>query len=101
MSETAANLACNAIHLGRLMRGARIQAGYEDVRMMAAELRRRGVHVTAAGLTKIEAGEAIPTFPIVTAVAVITEPPGGIWWFCAGLDVWLQKGLHDLRRMEP
>lgn len=75
---------------GRLLRAARIIAGFDSVAEAAAEITKRtGVAVSDRTIYALERGEQDPTAPQFLAVAVTFRPPGGegYWSACMRSDV--------------
>lgn len=75
---------------GRLLRAARIIAGFDSVADAAAAITERtGVAVSERTIYALERGEQDPTAPQFLAVAVTFRPPGGegYWSPCMRADV--------------
>lgn len=75
---------------GRLLRAARIIAGYESVAEAAAKISETtGVQISDRTLYALERGEQDPTAPQFLAVAVTYRPPAGesYWQSCMRADV--------------
>lgn len=64
--------------MGRLLRGARIIAGFDSVAEAAKAIREvTGVKVSDRALYQFERGEAMPTYEQMLAITIVYNPPGG------------------------
>lgn len=81
---------------GRLVRAARIVAGFDTVRDAAAAMAEASeVHVPDRSLYAIERGEQKPTLEFFFAVVMTFRPPGGTRFFMRALRPDLIAALID------
>ena len=86
------------IQMGRLIRAARIVAGYDRVEDAAAAVQHEtGVKMTARMLYSLERGEQTVSMEHMIAVVMTFQPPGAIRFFEGGTRGDVQA-MFDLSR---
>lgn len=84
---------------GRLLRAARIVAGFDRVEDAAHAVQEMtGVHLTARSLYALERGEQRPTVEVFFAVLMTYRPPGATRFFMGALRDDLQNYLVESAR---
>jgi hypothetical protein len=88
-----------ARHLGRLLRAARIAAGYATAAEAAAALSEAsGQHVTERVLGSLERGETKLSFEMLVLVTCVMAPMNGPWMFMRAISEEFQTVFLDAAR---
>lgn len=85
--------------MGRLLRGARIIAGFDNVAEAARTIRETtGVHVTDRTLYAVERGEQMASYELVLAIALVYRPPGGTTFLDRAYKPEILEVINKLRQ---